>query len=770
LGLFIDFASRFFHGAPISLIGSIGNVLIGNREPNFKAGVPKQFATFIGAFMSGLAAILYRWGHQPARIVGAILLAILGLFCGLEGFANWCCGCWIFGLLMDWGIVPKTLYQVHLNSKAEKADAWRRQHVFNNPPCPNFSTHTPEGFPRSKTDLRARRRTFEQRWEDFHPIRHFDSTQFSSTMATAALAILYKFANEEFRGFPFGDRAGEHMLPIDAAVWQTIGILAAIHFLIFFILWSLKAIISPSKIYKEWYHPVKSIGIFTMLSTPQLLAYLLKDDARRFAKALFWITAPIQLVLSILKLSESITTSTPGIHLHAGWLMTPMVNMISALVIVSVYDPHGQLFTAGPVQPWFYEVAWLWFSFALICYLAGWAITLQQGMSSAHTIPDLRQTVWVWVAAPAIIAVAYFKISNQFDNFFRFWWYSALCLFITIVFTCRTRFLELPKFSMAAWLYVFPIEALTLACFIYDFFVQGATTRVLSIIFLYISTFLVFIMLFQTVASIIKKEIWRPEERSGPLTFMLMTHEAFRAAIPKLGAMVEKLDPSGSTGVKGFADMFIGLANAYEVHSMHEEKVIMPYLDRYFPGVGQNRAHEEHETEHRTIHSLVRVTSALLADGTVPVARDSNGSGLVIDLVNGIDTRVPSDQLIAYIQTTFPKLGEAMLAHLANEEATFTQIVAKHLPQADQSRLNEDCWEQTENSKLACYLCWVVNNLPIPTWRQTFLRSWYGTFPERAQLIGLIIYRGVQNWMWALLVDDIPEIIPRGLPGWRPYH
>lgn len=39
--------------------------------------------------------------------------------------------------------------------------------------------------------------------------------------------------------------------------------------------------------------------------------------------------------------------------------------------------------------------------------------------------------------------------------------------------------------------------------------------------------------------------------------------------------------------------------------------------------------------------------------------------------------------------------------------------------------------------------------------------------PERAQEIGLIVYRGVDSITWTFLSSEIPEMIPRGLPGYK---
>lgn len=42
--------------------------------------------------------------------------------------------------------------------------------------------------------------------------------------------------------------------------------------------------------------------------------------------------------------------------------------------------------------------------------------------------------------------------------------------------------------------------------------------------------------------------------------------------------------------------------------------------------------------------------------------------------------------------------------------------------------------------------------------------------PERAQLVGRMIANGVDSAVWVRLARDVPEIVPRGAPGWRKYY
>lgn len=41
--------------------------------------------------------------------------------------------------------------------------------------------------------------------------------------------------------------------------------------------------------------------------------------------------------------------------------------------------------------------------------------------------------------------------------------------------------------------------------------------------------------------------------------------------------------------------------------------------------------------------------------------------------------------------------------------------------------------------------------------------------PERAQQLGLMVYRVVDDVTWVEVVRDLPEVVPRGLHGYRRY-
>ena len=67
-------------------------------------------------------------------------------------------------------------------------------------------------------------------------------------------------------------------------------------------------------------------------------------------------------------------------------------------------------------------------------------------------------------------------------------------------------------------------------------------------------------------------------------------------------------------------------------------------------------------------------------------------------------------------------------------------------------------------------LPFVVNNIDIHPRRVAFLTAMTSSMPERAQLIGQIVYEGVSASMWDRVSAEVPGLIPRNVQGhWHLY-
>ena len=102
------FIARVASGPTLSPLGQIATRLIAPRlgEPKLVAGPPKRFAQLIGAVFTNTASILVLTGSVGAA---QVVIGLLVVAAGLEGFGGVCLGCIMFGQLMKVGVIPESV-------------------------------------------------------------------------------------------------------------------------------------------------------------------------------------------------------------------------------------------------------------------------------------------------------------------------------------------------------------------------------------------------------------------------------------------------------------------------------------------------------------------------------------------------------------------------------------------------------------------------------------------------------------------------------------
>jgi hypothetical protein len=78
-------------------------------------------------------------------------------------------------------------------------------------------------------------------------------------------------------------------------------------------------------------------------------------------------------------------------------------------------------------------------------------------------------------------------------------------------------------------------------------------------------------------------------------------------------------------------------------------------------------------------------------------------------------------------------------------------------------------WNSSSGRAWAHAVPWVINQLTIIGRRQRFVRMLLWAMPERSQQVGLYVARGVDPVVWSDITADMPQIVPRGMPGWVPF-
>ena len=108
--------------------------------------------------------------------------------------------------------------------------------------------------------------------------------------------------------------------------------------------------------------------------------------------------------------------------------------------------------------------------------------------------------------------------------------------------------------------------------------------------------------------------------------------------------------------------------------------------------------------------------------------------------------------------------------HLQGEEMHLQRLGRKQLNVDLQKAMIRSVWDMTPVDVWQIMMPWIVENAPMHQQRVKFVRAWLWSVPERAQLIGRMIYMKCDPAIWERLVVAVPEIVPRGVAGWRRFY
>lgn len=102
----LGFGLRVLSGPRYSPLGRLAANVIAPRlgEAVIVPGPPKRFAQAVGFVFTATASVA--WLGFGSATVGLLLIAILLIFASLEARLGFCAGCYVFGRLMRWGLVP----------------------------------------------------------------------------------------------------------------------------------------------------------------------------------------------------------------------------------------------------------------------------------------------------------------------------------------------------------------------------------------------------------------------------------------------------------------------------------------------------------------------------------------------------------------------------------------------------------------------------------------------------------------------------------------
>jgi hypothetical protein len=106
--LVYGFLARVLTGPTLSPMGLVATKVIvpilGNPK-KLVAGPPKRFAQTVGLVFTSVAIVFIYVVEDSTT--GEIILGVLATFALMESALGFCAGCFMFGFLIKWGVIPE---------------------------------------------------------------------------------------------------------------------------------------------------------------------------------------------------------------------------------------------------------------------------------------------------------------------------------------------------------------------------------------------------------------------------------------------------------------------------------------------------------------------------------------------------------------------------------------------------------------------------------------------------------------------------------------
>ncbi len=305
----------------------------------------------------------------------------------------------------------------------------------------------------------------------FYPIM-----MFAIVMGISGLTIAYQKASE-FIGFP--GIVGQIMMYISLVLFA---IISAIYIV--------KLLRYPKAVMNEWNHPVR-INFFSAVSISMLmLAIITRHDFHALGASFWYAGTVLHTFMTLYTISFWINHNQEITHSNPAWFIP---------IVGNVLIPVGGIGLASEMILIYY------FSVGVFFWIILLAIVMNRIIFHHQLAQKFMPTLFILLAPPAVAFIAYFKITGSIDFFAHFLYSIALFFTFMLAFMFR-QFLGL-KFFISWWAFIFPLAAMSIASMLMYHSMNDSFSLYMAYIMIVVTTIMTFIVLFQTIKHMMKKEI-----------------------------------------------------------------------------------------------------------------------------------------------------------------------------------------------------------------------------------------------------------------------
>lgn len=307
-------------------------------------------------------------------------------------------------------------------------------------------------------------------------LQFFPVMMFSIIMGLAGLSIVYKRAHE--------------LLGFSSYIALIMSYFTIVLFFLILFIYILKFIKYKDEVKAEWEHPIR-INFFASISISfVLISILFKSINTDISYILFLVGALLHLFLTFYTLSFWIRKSVDLQHSNPAWFIPIVGNLIVPVGGISYFPTSVLMF---------------YFSIGIFFWIIMLSIILNRIIFYKAFAAKFMPTLFIFIAPPSVGLLAYFKLTHTLD-FFALVLFNIALFFTLLLFFMYKNFLNI-KFFISWWAFTFPLATITLSSLLMLEVNKESFYLYLSYVLVFVLSFVVSIVFYNTIVYMLKKEI-----------------------------------------------------------------------------------------------------------------------------------------------------------------------------------------------------------------------------------------------------------------------
>jgi len=307
-------------------------------------------------------------------------------------------------------------------------------------------------------------------------LQFFPVMMFAIIMGLSGLSLVFKKLSE--------------VLYFPSIVGTLLGLFSTIVFFIILFTYLSKLLKYKEEVQKEITHPVR-VNFFAAISISILLLSVfyrhIFDD---LSQIFFIVGAVLHIFFTFYTMKYWINNNFEIQHSNPAWFIPIVGNLIVPIAGKGFVDDN---------------ILYFYFSIGIFFWIILFSIILNRIIFHKQFAPKFMPTLFILIAPPTIGFLSYMKLNTELD-FFAHILYSLGLFFTILVFTMYKNYINI-KFFISWWAFTFPMASITLATILMYELTSYWFYGLLSYVFMFITSVIVYLVGRETLAHMRKKEI-----------------------------------------------------------------------------------------------------------------------------------------------------------------------------------------------------------------------------------------------------------------------